>query len=104
MFAFHIERFEDNEGTIAVADNLLSSGKSQHIDVRWHITRGMDRTKVIIVIHVELEWQHADILRNALPISLFKRHRNELINLRDGEWLRACGKITNDFLKFALGA
>ena len=63
-----------------MGENVLSSGKSKHIDVRWHFIRDLVKTK-------------------ALSISLFKMRRKRLTNLRDGEWLRMYGKITSFFFR-----
>ena len=68
-----------------MVENPLSSVKSKHIDVRWDFIRESVKTKAITVTHVESGWPRAGILTNALSISLCKRHRKGLINLRDGE-------------------
>ena len=39
--AFLIEQFEDNGGGITEAGDLLSSGKSKHLDVRLHFIRDL---------------------------------------------------------------
>ena len=57
---------EDNEGAKAMAENPLSSGRSKHIDVRWHYIRELVEKKELKVVHVASEWQHADILTKAL--------------------------------------
>ena len=78
-----IEVYEDNEGAKATAENPLSSGKSKHIDVRWHFLRDFVLSGDIRIVHVGSEWQHADVLTKALPVTLFKRHRAALMNLPD---------------------
>ena len=82
---YDIVLFEDNEGAKALADNPLSSGRSKHIDVRWHFIRDLVRNEEVIVKHVDSEWQAADILTKPLPLSLFKRHRRVLMNLGENE-------------------
>ena len=72
---------EDNEGAKAMAENPLSSGRSKHIDVRWHFIRELVEKKELKVVHVASEWQHADILTKALHVKLFKQHRKVLLNL-----------------------
>ena len=72
---------EDNEGTKAMAENLLSSGRSKHISVRWDIIRELVGKKELKVVFVALEWQHADIFTKAVHITLFKRHRKALLSL-----------------------
>ena len=72
---------EDKEGAKAMADNLLSSGRSKRIDVRWHFIRELVGKKELKVVHVASDWQHADILTKVLHLTLFKRHRKALLNL-----------------------
>ena len=73
--------YEDNEGAKALAENPLSSGRSKHIDVRWHFTRDLVRSGAVKIEHVDSEWQCADILTKPLPLTLFKRHRRALMNV-----------------------
>ena len=53
--------------------------------MRCLFVQDLVKTKAIAVTHMESGWQHADDVTKALSISLFKRHRKGLINLRDGE-------------------
>ena len=78
---YEITLMEDNEGAKAMAENPHSSGRSKHIDVRWHFIRELVEKKEQKVVHVALEWQHADILTKALGVKLFKRNRKALLNL-----------------------
>ncbi|CAM9241671.1 unnamed protein product, partial [Sphacelaria rigidula] len=71
---YDIVLYEDNEGAKALADNPLSSGRSKHIDVRWHYIGDLVRTGVLRIVHVDPEWQHADILTKPLQFTLFNRH------------------------------
>ncbi|CAN0010261.1 unnamed protein product, partial [Sphacelaria rigidula] len=82
---YDIVLYEDNEGAKALADNPLSSGRSKHIDVRWHFIRDLVRTGAVKIVHVDSEWQHADILTKPLPFTLFNRHRRALMNTGDKE-------------------
>ncbi|CAN0069483.1 unnamed protein product, partial [Sphacelaria rigidula] len=63
---YDIVLHEDNEGAKALADNPLSSGRSKHIDVRWHFIRDLVRTGAVWIVHVDPEWQHADIITKPL--------------------------------------
>ena len=72
---------EDNEEAKAMAGNPLCSGRSKHIDVRWHLIRELVEKNELKVVHVASEWQHTDILMKALHAKLFKRHRKVLLNL-----------------------
>ena len=81
---YEIEILEDNEGAKAMAENSLSSGRSKHIDVRWHFLRDLVESGDAKIVHVASEWQHADVLTKALPAIRFKKHRAALMNLSDG--------------------
>ena len=72
--------FEDNQGAIALAENPLSSARSQHIDVRFHFVGELLRAKIDIQF-VASEEQHADILTKSLDATPFKSHRRFLLNL-----------------------
>ena len=76
-----IQILEDNEGAKAMAENPLSSGRSKHIDVRWHFIRELVESGEVKIVHVGTEEQHADMLTKALDVKLFKRHRAALMNL-----------------------
>ena len=60
---YEITLMEDNEGAKAMAENPLSSGRSKHIDVRWHFIRELVEKKELKVVHVASEWEHADMLK-----------------------------------------
>ncbi|CAN0431703.1 unnamed protein product [Pylaiella littoralis] len=76
-----IKVLEDNEGAMALIQNPLSSGRSKHIDVRFHFIRELFRSGVVSVEHVRTEEQHPDILTKALSRDLFRYHRKALMNL-----------------------
>ena len=73
--------FEDNQGVVTLAENPLSSARSEHIDVRFHFVRELLRAKKINIQFVTSEEQHADILTNSLAATPFKSHRRFLLNL-----------------------
>ena len=78
---YEITLMEDNKGAKATAENPLSLGRSNHIDVRWHFIRELVEKNRLKVVHVASEWQHADILTKSLHVKLFRRHRKALLNL-----------------------
>ena len=77
-----IDVLEDNEGAIALAENPLSSSRSNHIDVRHHFLRNLTEEGVIEVTHVPNEKQHADVLTKALPRDLFEVHRDFALGIK----------------------
>ena len=67
-----------------MVENPLHFARFKHIDVRWHFLRDLVESGDSKIVHVASEWQHADVLAKALPVTLFKRHRAALMNLSDG--------------------
>ncbi|CAB1107080.1 unnamed protein product [Ectocarpus sp. CCAP 1310/34] len=49
-----IQVLEDNQGAIALVQNLLSSGRTKHVDVRFHFIRGLFRSGDISVKFVPM--------------------------------------------------
>ena len=73
----------DNEGTIKLAANPLSSARTKYIDVRFHFIRELVRTGTIAVEHIPTKEQRADILTKALVGAIVRKHRNFLLNLHE---------------------
>ena len=76
-----IDLFEDNQGTIAMAENPISGGRTKHIDVRYHFIRELVEHKMIAIKYTESRNQHADILTKEIGAECFVRHRRFLVNL-----------------------
>ena len=74
--------FEDNQGAVQLAQNLVTNSNSKHIDVCHHFLQELFRQRDIKVVKVPYEFQHADILTNALAYDLFAFHQNFLMNLK----------------------
>ena len=77
-----INLFEDNQGAIAIAENIISGGRTKHIDVRYHFIRELVERKVLNVQYTELSNQHAGILTIPLGLEAFARYQHSfLMNL-----------------------
>ena len=63
---YSIRVHEDNEGAIKVADNMFSSRRTRHIDVKHHMVRDVVDGGIIRVDYVKSREQHADILPKAI--------------------------------------
>ena len=61
-----IDLFKDNQGAIAIAENSISGGRTEHIDVRYHFIRELVERKVLNMQYTESSNQHADILTKPL--------------------------------------
>ena len=66
-----IKVLEDNQGAKALIEKPLSSARSKHIDVRFHVIRDLFRTQKISVECVASAEQHANILTKALSRANF---------------------------------
>ena len=73
--------YEDNEGAIHIAKHPISNSNSQRMDVRHHFLRELVERKEIEIIHVESQYQHADVLTKALPEREFEFQRGIVMNL-----------------------
>ena len=71
---------EDNQGAISLASNPLSSARSRHIDVRFHLREKVEK-KEICIVHTSTEEQYADMLTKPLQRKLFMTHRDSLMSL-----------------------
>ncbi|CAB1104016.1 unnamed protein product [Ectocarpus sp. CCAP 1310/34] len=76
-----IQVLEDNQGAIALVQNPLGSGRTKHIEVRFHFIRGLFRSGDISVKFVPTTEQHADLLTKALSRASLQYHRRKLMNL-----------------------
>ena len=74
--------FEDNQGTVQLAQNPITNSNSKYTDVRHHFLRERVRQRDIKVVQVPSEFQHADILTKALAFDWFAFHRKFLMNLK----------------------
>ena len=76
-----IDMFEDNQGAIAMAKNLISRERTKHIDVRYHLIRELVKHKIIAIEYTESKKQHTDILTKAIRAEGLVRHHRFLMNL-----------------------
>ena len=69
-----IDMYEDTEGTKAWTENPEGSHRSKHIDVRFHLHRGLVKLGQVQIHSVPSAHQHADILTKPLRRETFRRH------------------------------
>ena len=65
----------DNQGCIKLAENILSTSRAKHIEIRYHYVRDMWEQGKIELVYVPTATMTVDVLTKALP--------------RDRHWLRA---------------
>ena len=68
--------FEDNQGTVQLAQNPITNSNSKHIDVRHHSIRELVGRNEVSIIHVPSPFQHADFLTKAISQESFEFHRS----------------------------
>lgn len=68
----------DNRSAIDLAKNPVFHGRSKHIDVRYHFIRECVEQGLIVIKHVKIGEQRADILTKALTTVKFERMRRML--------------------------
>ena len=68
----------DNTGAIDLAENWSTTGKTKHIDVRFHYLREMNEQGMIQIKFVKSEWNVSDIFTKNLSENLFLQHTETL--------------------------
>jgi len=68
----------DNQGYIALANNLVSNSRAKHIDIRHHFIREHIERRKIRLNYVFTKDMLADVFTKALPREAFERFRNLL--------------------------
>ena len=74
--------FEDNQGSVQLAQNPVTNSNSKHIDVRHHFLRELIPQGDIKVVQIPSEFEHADILTKAVAYDLFAFHPKFLMDLK----------------------
>ena len=75
--------YEDNQGTIALAENPEFHRRSKHIDIRYHWIRDAIAQKQITVDYVSTQEQAADGLTKALSVKAFQEFKG-MIGMASG--------------------
>ena len=79
----------DNTGAINLANNWSTTGKTKHIDVRFHYLQELVDQGMIKLNFVRLEENVADIFTKNLSASLFDEHSKRLgISRRNKEGVK----------------
>jgi hypothetical protein len=71
--------FEDNQPAIHIANNPITSSRSKHIDVRYHIVRERTEAGEIQLTHISTENMIADALTKDLDKIKFTRFRSAML-------------------------
>ncbi len=71
-----IQLYSDSQGSIALAKNPESHGRSKHIDIQHHFVRQQVASKNEIFQYISTEDMPADMLTKAMPK---ERHANLML-------------------------
>ena len=64
--------YEDNQGTIAIAQNPCHHKRTKHIDIQYHFTREKIEAGEVTLEYIATEEQVADLFTKALPRDWFQ--------------------------------
>lgn len=73
-----IEIFEDNQGTIKIANNRINHDRSKHIDTKHHFILLHVNAKKIKITYCPTDLMTADILTKGLPKSSHEKHTKSM--------------------------
>ena len=69
----------DNVGAIGLSKNLSTSQRTKHIDVRYHFVREFVEEKMIEIVFVRSEENHADIFTKNVSGDVFEKHAKHFV-------------------------
>lgn len=70
--------FEDNQSAISIAKNIRTSGKTKHIDIKFHFIRDMIKLNKIKLLYCPSSDNLADVFTKSLASDKFCKFRNNL--------------------------
>ena len=68
----------DNTSAINISKNPVQHSRTKHIDIRYHFIRKLVENKTVVIEHVAIKNQLADIFTKALDSSRFDSLRKSL--------------------------
>jgi hypothetical protein len=72
---------QDNQGSIAMAENPVHHSKAKHIDIRYHFVRELVEDNKIKLQYVRSADNTADILTKPLEKTKHNTHRDKILEL-----------------------
>jgi hypothetical protein len=71
---------EDNEACINNATNFMTTKRTKHVDIKYHVIRYWCKEDVIDFAYIDSHSQLADIMTKVLPYPAFRRHRSQCMS------------------------
>ncbi len=72
---------EDNIGCMALATNPMTTGKTKHIDIRYHFIREVVKSKAVTLEYCPTTDMLADILTKfSIPTALHLKHVSRMLS------------------------
>lgn len=78
---YPIKVFEDNQSCIKMS-TTIETKRTKHIDVKHHFIRNHVSKNEIMLVYIPTSNQIADMLTNALPVSVFTKFR-DMLNIKE---------------------
>ena len=66
-----IVKSSDNTSAINISKNLVQHSRTKHIDIRHHFIRELVENKSVVIEHIAIDMQLADIFTKAFDASRF---------------------------------
>ena len=71
---------EDNQATISMATNYITSKRTKHIDIKHHVIHYWCSKDVMDFTYIDTTSQLADIMTKVLTMPHFRRHRDQCMS------------------------
>ena len=71
---------EDNQATISMATNYMTTKRTKHVDIRHHVIRYWCDQDVMDFTYINTSDQLADLMTKALTLPHFRRHRAQCMS------------------------
>jgi len=75
----HCKIFEDNSGTLEMANVHKMRLRTKHLNIKYHFFRQFVQQGILQVMHIAGEQQIAIIFTKALDLMTFLKHRKSIM-------------------------
>ena len=73
----------DNNGAIFMSENVAATGKTKHMDIRYHFVREFVEDGLIKIVFVKTKENDADVFTKNLGSDLHSKHSSKMITWKD---------------------